>query len=187
MTKCLTGFLPAGNLGYDVLWLRLRNVFSRLLSKFTAAVEISLPSKAPVIRGFWQFMSRARMLEDNDLYGRIAMTVIPENLGQRPWLRRAPKTTYAEIQEIVKISLGSVVRILQNCFGVRKRCTCYVPHNLSEEQGPVSWRPTTVKWRQFSQSNRHSTIGTRQAEYHETLPIVGERAVTPHFVARRRW
>ena len=31
--------------------------------------------------------------------------------------------------------------------------------------GPVSWRPTTVKWRQFSQSNRHSTIGTRQTQY----------------------
>ena len=37
-------------------------------------------------------------------------------------------------------------------------------------QGPVSWRPTTVKWRQFSQSNRHSTIGIRQTEYHEALP-----------------
>ena len=24
--------------------------------------------------------------------------------------------------------------------------------------GPVSWRPTTVKWRQFWQTNRHSTI-----------------------------
>ena len=29
---------------------------------------------------------------------------------------------------------------------------------------------TTVKWRQFSQSNRHSTIGTRQTEYHDALP-----------------
>ena len=37
-------------------------------------------------------------------------------------------------------------------------------------QGPVSWRPTAVKWRQFSQSNCHSTIGTRQTEYHEALP-----------------
>ena len=37
-------------------------------------------------------------------------------------------------------------------------------------QGPVSWRPTTVKWQQSSQSNRHSTIGTRQTEYHEVLP-----------------
>ena len=38
------------------------------------------------------------------------------------------------------------------------------------DQGPVSWRPTTVKWRQFSQSNRHSTIGTQQIEYREALP-----------------
>ena len=29
---------------------------------------------------------------------------------------------------------------------------------------------TTVKWRQFSQPNRHSTFGTRQTEYHEALP-----------------
>ena len=36
--------------------------------------------------------------------------------------------------------------------------------------GPVSWRPTTVKWRQSPQSNRHSTIGSRQTEYHEALP-----------------
>ena len=39
-----------------------------------------------------------------------------------------------------------------------------------ETHSPVSWRPTTVKWRQFSQSNRHSTIGTRQTEHHEALP-----------------
>ena len=44
---------------------------------------------------------------------------------------------------------------------------CFTPCHL----GPVSWRPTTVKWRQFSQSNRHSTIGTRQTEYHEALPL----------------
>ena len=38
------------------------------------------------------------------------------------------------------------------------------------DQGPVSWRPTTVKCRQSSQSNRHSTISTRQTQYHEALP-----------------
>ena len=36
--------------------------------------------------------------------------------------------------------------------------------------GPVSWRLTTVKWRQFSQSNRQYTISTQQTEYHEALP-----------------
>ena len=46
-------------------------------------------------------------------------------------------------------------------------------HRLLSHLGPVSWRPTTVKWRQFSQSNRYSTIDTRQTEYmyHETLPL----------------
>ena len=38
------------------------------------------------------------------------------------------------------------------------------------DQGPVSWRLTTVKWRRFSQSNCRSTIGTQQTEYHEALP-----------------
>ena len=40
----------------------------------------------------------------------------------------------------------------------------------SSALGPVSWRPTTVKKRQFSQSNRHANIGTRQTEYHEAVP-----------------
>ena len=39
----------------------------------------------------------------------------------------------------------------------------------NHDQGPVPWRPTTVKWRQFSKSNCHSTIGTRLTEYHEEL------------------
>ena len=47
------------------------------------------------------------------------------------------------------------------------RCQLTWPHGADLE--PVSWRPTTVKWRQFSQSNRHSTNGTRQTEYHEAL------------------
>ena len=37
--------------------------------------------------------------------------------------------------------------------------------------GPVSWSSTTVKWWQFSQSNRQSTIGTQQTECHEALPL----------------
>ena len=42
--------------------------------------------------------------------------------------------------------------------------------------GPVTWRPTTV-----SLSNRHSTIGTRQAEYHEALPSSAN--VQSHFTS----
>ena len=49
--------------------------------------------------------------------------------------------TYAEIQDIMKISSGSLTRMLHDCLGVRKRCARWVPHNLSEEQkqGRVDW------------------------------------------------
>ena len=55
---------------------------------------------------------------------------------------------------------------LQEMMTVTLSMTCVDRSN----QGPVSWRPTTIKRQQFSQSNRHSTIGTRQIEYHEALP-----------------
>ena len=42
--------------------------------------------------------------------------------------------------------------------------SCTVPCRI------VLASPGAVKWWQFSQSNRHSTIGTRQTEYHEALP-----------------
>ena len=54
--------------------------------------------------------------------------------------------------------------------------------------GPVSWRPTTVKWRhpvftvKPSFQHRHSTNRVSWS-----VIIVGERAVTPHVVVRRRW
>ena len=56
-------------------------------------------------------------------------------------IKKDPKMTYAEIQDIMKISSGSLTRILQDCLGVRKRCARWVPHNLSEEQkrGRVDW------------------------------------------------
>ena len=41
---------------------------------------------------------------------------------------------YAEIQDIMEISSGSLTRILHDCLGIRKRCARWVPHNLSKEQ-----------------------------------------------------
>ena len=49
--------------------------------------------------------------------------------------------TYAGIQDILTISSGSLICILHDCLGIRKRCARWVPHNLSEEQkrGRVDW------------------------------------------------
>ena len=56
-------------------------------------------------------------------------------------MKTDPNMTYAETQDIMKISSESLTRILHDCLGVRERCARWVPHKLSEEQkrGRVDW------------------------------------------------
>ena len=63
---------------------------------------------------------------------------------------------------------------------LRKMNGCDVASGTLHDQGPVSWRPTTVKWRQSSQSNRNSTIGARQTEYHEAIRVPSSANVQSH-------
>ena len=72
----------------------------------------------------------------------MVTTVTPENVSRvESLIKKDPKMAYAEIQDIMKISSGSLTRIHHNCLGVRKRCARWVLHNLSEEQkrGRVDW------------------------------------------------
>ena len=101
------------------------------------------PSKVAVSRWFRQFLSGERTLDDDDRCGRMATTVTPENVSRvESLIKKDPKMTYAEVHDIMKISSGSLTRILHVCLCIRKRCACRVPHNLSEEQkrGRVDWR-----------------------------------------------
>ena len=87
-------------------------------------------------------MSGASTLEDDDRCGRMATTVTPENVSRAESLiKKDPKMAYTEIQDIMKISSGSLTRILHDCLGARKRYAFWVSHNLSEEQkrGRVDW------------------------------------------------
>ena len=100
------------------------------------------PSKASVFRWFRQFMSGTRTLEDDDRCGPMAMTVSPESVSRvESLIKKDPKMTYAEIQDIMKISSGRLIGILHDFLGVRKRYARRVPHKLSEEQklGGVDW------------------------------------------------
>ena len=100
------------------------------------------PSKATVFRWLRQFMSGVRTLEDDERCGRMATTVAPENDSRvESLIKKNPKMTYAEIQDIIKISSGSLTRILHHCLGVRKHGARWVSHNPSEEQkrGRVDW------------------------------------------------
>ena len=100
------------------------------------------PSKASVFRWFRQFMSGARTLEDDDCCGQMATTVTPESVSRvESLIKKDSNMAYTEIQDIMKISSGSLTHILHDCFGASKRCARWVPHNLGEEQkrGKVDW------------------------------------------------
>ena len=100
------------------------------------------PPTATVFRWFREFMSGERTLEDDDRCGRMATTVAPENVFRvESLIKKDPKMAYTEIQDIMKISSGSLTHILQDWLGARKRCARWVHHNLSEEQkrGRVDW------------------------------------------------
>ena len=100
------------------------------------------PSEATIFRWFRQFMSGARTLEDDDSCGRMATTVTQEDVPMvKSLIKKDPKMAYTEIQDIMKISSWSLTRTLHNSLGVRKRCTRWLAHNLSEEhmQGRVDW------------------------------------------------
>ena len=100
------------------------------------------PYKGTVFKWFRQFMSGARMLEDDVRWGRMATTVTPEQICRvESLIKKDPKMTYADIQNFMKVSSGSLTRILHDCLGIRKHCARWVLHNLSEKQkrGRVDW------------------------------------------------
>ena len=72
----------------------------------------------------------------------MATIVTPENVSNvESLIRKDPKMIYAEIQDTMKISSGSLTCILHDCLGVRKRSVRWMPNNQSEEQkrGNVDW------------------------------------------------
>ena len=123
------------------------------------------PSKATVFRWFRQFMSGASTLEDDDRCGRMTTTVAPENVSMvESLLKKDPKLAYTEIQDIMKISSGSLTRILHDCLGARKRYAFWVPDHLSEEQqrGRVDWCTHVLRKCDGGRSPRVWDIVTRE-------------------------
>ena len=108
------------------------------------------------------------MLENNDRCGRMATTVTLENTsGVESLIKKDPKMAYAEIQDIMKISSGSLTCIFLNCLGARKRCARWVPHDLSEEQkwGRVDWYTHMLRKIERGRSPRVWNIVTGDATW----------------------
>ena len=103
----------------------------------------------------------------------MATIVTSENVSRvESLIKKDPKMTCAEIQGIMKISLGSLTCILQDCLGVRKRCAHLAPYNLSDEQKRVRVDWCTHMLRKFDggRSPRVWDIVTGRGGEPETKP-----------------
>lgn len=100
------------------------------------------PSKATVFRWYRHFLSGQTNIEDDDRCGRPPTSVTPENISKvRSMIKEDGRVTYVEIQDMLKISSGSVNIILHQHLNVRKRYARWVPHSLNPEQkqARVDW------------------------------------------------
>ena len=101
-----------------------RNSFQERFESLKLCFGDQSPPEATIFRWFRQFVSRARTLEDDDRCGRMATTVTPEDVSRvESLIKKNLKMAYAELQDIMKISSGSLTRILHDSLGIRKRCT----------------------------------------------------------------
>ena len=93
------------------------------------------PSLATVNRWFNAFVRGETSLDDDNRCGRPA-TVNTDKTVEivKRQIIEDPRITENEMKETLKISSGTLDRVLHHELFVRKRCARWVPHNLTEEQ-----------------------------------------------------
>lgn len=100
------------------------------------------PSRATVFRWYAQFKRGIFSLKDDEKSGRPSTAVTEKNINIiKKMLLEDAKTTYLQIEERVKISSPAIYEILHKHLRVRKLCSRWVPHSLSQEQKKqrVTW------------------------------------------------
>lgn len=93
------------------------------------------PSQATVYRWCKQFADGTRTsLSDLERSGRPRTSVTPEHIAAvAESIEKEPKQSLRSIAEEIGISKNSVRQILVDSLGMRKVCSVWVPHELSEK------------------------------------------------------
>ena len=131
-------------------------IFSRVIQILEHCFGHRFLSKATVLMWFRQCRSGMRALEDDDFVYKGNDCYPREHLcGKVPEKHDPQKTTSAKIQYIMKITLGSLSCIHDDCLGGKKHCACWIPHNLRSEQkrDGVDW--CTNRLRKFDGESSH--------------------------------
>ncbi|KAG5336851.1 SETMR methyltransferase, partial [Acromyrmex charruanus] len=100
------------------------------------------PSNRTVYNWFAEFQRGRTFLCDEFREGRPSMTIVATNVNAvREMIERDRHTTYREIQASLGIDMKAIHTILHDHLSVRKLCSCWFPHNLTEAQ-----KPARIKW-----------------------------------------
>jgi [histone H3]-lysine36 N-dimethyltransferase SETMAR len=100
------------------------------------------PSYATVKNWYRQFNRGKFELEDDPRPGRPCTSVTEENIATiKQMITEERHLTVHQIHEHLGISVGSVHEILRDHLQVRKLCTIWIPHKLTDEQ-----RASRVTW-----------------------------------------
>lgn len=112
------------------------------LERLRSAFGDSSPSQSTVYEWYSEFRRGRKSLEDEPREGRPQTATTEENISSvQMMLKDDPRCTYQQIQQTLGIGSSAVSRILHDNLGVRKVCSRWIPHRLSQEQkaGRVNW------------------------------------------------
>lgn len=105
------------------------------LNELVSTFGDEAPSKTTVNRWYQEFSLGRRSLQDEFREGRPISIVLPETIDAvRELIKQDRHVTYREIEAFLGISMTSINKILHEHLGVKKVCSRWIPHNLTEAQ-----------------------------------------------------
>lgn len=102
----------------------------------------SAPSVSTVRRWYNEFNRGKTNFKDDPKSGRPSTAVTDENREKvRRIVEDDPHVTYEQIKHVLGVGSTAVTKILREKLGLKKVCSRWVPHSLSDEQ-----KGARVKW-----------------------------------------
>lgn len=100
------------------------------------------PSYSTIKNWYNEFNRGRQSLKDEPREGRPTTVVVPENVDAvHELIKHDRQVTYREIEASLGISMTSINKILHEHLNVKKVCSRWIPHNLTNAQ-----KDTRVDW-----------------------------------------
>ena len=102
---------------------------------------------ATVCKWVCRFNDGRKSIENDPQVGRPVSVLTEKNVATVTLIEEDAHYTVKEIEELSGIHSSSVLKILRERLGLRKICTCWVPHLLTDEQkqNPVRLASQVIK------------------------------------------